>query len=504
MNNLSVKFDGHELSDYLVVQPGFSRGISGNNEVKLKKIGLGQGQKLVSVSYNEKIIPMPFFMKNNLIVKRRELEAILSVTEPKELIFGDEPDKVYYALPESEIDFSDEKMYGSANFNWLVPDGMSHSITLTPITAEPNETGILSMDINYDGVVDTPLQLKFHNNAETGYLSVIGIHEDQATFLTQLGYMDEADGEVREKMATIFEKDGGKSFANWKDASVFYENQSKKVVTTMSSITDYGGWLGKLPSSFTNNGGVFYGACKELVLPTAAQSCYLWARAWFETAVMGQTGEWCLAYVDETNKFIAGMAIEKSDAVGNSAMVNFLIGDGSGGSRVYKTMPLTPSYWQPPNPYGTESRLINTNMFDLKKENDKITYFFNGSYYTVTIPALQTKKVKKVQFFTGQYGSRPASKLVTHMGIRDVLVIDLKSQYWQDLPNRFKAGTDVEIRQDSGMNMIYRDGIKTLEDFVTGSTFPILKPGNNHIEFGWSGFTTTPPTITGTYEKRWY
>jgi len=54
------------------------------------------------------------------------------------------------------------------------------------------------------------------------------------------------------------------------------------------------------------------------------------------------------------------------------------------------------------------------------------------------------------------------------------------------------------------MNMIYRDGIQTLEDFITGSTFPMLKPGKNIIEFGYSDFTTTPPTITATYEKRWY
>ncbi|MHC5248825.1 distal tail protein Dit [Enterococcus sp. LJL90] len=464
------------------------------------------GGVVASSRRTEKTITVTFTICDDNIPVRSIKETIYQFLKESRnvLLFSDEETR-YYIAESVQLTINElTEFLGTGTIVFTIADAISHDLTLTPTTAKPDENGILSMDINYDGVVDTPLQLKFHNNAETGYLSAIGIHEDQATFLTQLGYMDEADGEVREKMATIFEKDGGKSFANWKDASVFYENQSKKVVTTMSSISDYGGWLGKLPSSFTNNGGGYYGACKELVLPTAAQSCYLWARAWFETGVMGQTGEWCLAYVDENNHFIAGMAIEKNDGVGNSAMVNFLIGDGAGGSRVYKINEFTPSYWSPPNPYGTQARTNNTNMFDLKKENDKITYFFNGGYYSTTIPALQTKKVKKVQFFTGQYGSQPASKLVTHMGIRDVLVVDLKSQYWQDLPNRFKAGTDVEIRQDSGMNMIYRDGIKTLEDFVTGSTFPILKPGNNHIEFGWSGFTTTPPTITGIYEKRWY
>ena len=141
-------------------------------------------------------------------------------------------------------------------------------------------------------------------------------------------------------------------------------------------------------------------------------------------------------------------------------------------------------------------------MFDLRKEGEKITFFWNGGYYSVNVPFLKGKKVKRVQFYTGQYADRTPQQAVPNMGLRDVLVSDLKSQYWQDLPNRFSAGSDVIITKENGMNMIYRDGIQTLEDFITGSNFPYLVPGNNHIEFPYSPFTTVPPTITGTYEKR--
>ncbi|MDT9694191.1 hypothetical protein Q5762_38850, partial [Streptomyces sp. P9(2023)] len=66
------------------------------------------------------------------------------------------------------------------------------------------------------------------------------------------------------------------------------------------------------------------------------------------------------------------------------------------------------------------------------------------------------------------------------------------------------ANTEVKIINNNGMNLVYRDGIQTLEDVITGSTFPVLKPGKNRIEFYHSDFTQIPPTITGTYEKRWY
>ncbi|MHC5250447.1 phage tail family protein, partial [Enterococcus sp. LJL90] len=321
-SDVKIKLDEFNLTDYmdLVESPDFGLLPRISHSIKNKKI--------LETKIDDRSYTFHFRLFHDDWIEYRDklIRPLSDFSLIKKLTISLFSDRYWNVVIDGDTSYTRELENSNevdVYISFLITDGTAHATTLTPITAKPDENGILSMDINYDGVVDTPLQLKFHNNAETGYLSAIGIHEDQATFLTQLGYMDEADGEVREKMATIFEKDGGKSFANWKDASVFYENQSKKVVTTMSSITDYGGWLGKLPSSFTNNGGGYYGACKELVLPTAAQSCYLWARAWFETGVMGQTGEWCLAYVDETNKFIAGMAIEKNDGVGNSAMVNF-------------------------------------------------------------------------------------------------------------------------------------------------------------------------------------
>ena len=499
---LSVKFDGHELSEYLGVLSGFNRGVGSSFDVDTIKAGMGS--KFIHTKQSAKEIDMPFILKYDLISKRRTLAGILNVTEPKPLIFGDEPNLIYYAIPTGDINVDEKVFLGKGTITWLIPDATAHANTLTTATAKLNEAGVLSMEIDYDGTVDTPLNLKFVNNDETGYLSALGVNNGENTFLTQLGYVDEVDGEVRTKMSTIFPKDGGTSFANWKDTTTFYENQNKKIVTTMQTTSAFGGWLGGIPASATNNGGQWYGAAKELILPTPTAYCYLWARSWFETGLNGQTGIWTLAMVDENNQFVCGMSIEKADTVGNSATIYFLIGDGNGMSLICKRIPLTPSYWIPPNPYGSQARDANRNMFDLRKEGQKVTFFWYGQYYTVYIPEIISKKVKRIQFFTGQYNGRTTSQLVSRMAIRDVLVIDLKSQYWQDIPNRFLKGSIVETRKENGMNKIYRDGIATLEDLITGSTFPMLKPGKNTIEFYYSGFTATPPTVTATYEKRWY
>lgn len=482
---------------------------------KIERFGFGfekssisqkDGVKIVGSRRSEKTIKVDFTICDDKLavpeIKRR-IDAFIKESDNK-ISFDDEPN-LYYTADLTSIDLEEITQYlATGTITFLIPDGLAHSVDLTPFTATVNDQGILSVDIDYDGTVETPLEINIKNIDETGYLSAIGVNGEEATFITQLGYVDEADGETRTKMQTVRPKENGKNFADWQNASVFYENQAKKIVTTMTATSDFGGWLGILPGSFSNSGYSYYGACKELVFDTPMKYCYTWARAWFETGRMGQTGEWCLAYVDEDNNFIAGMAIEKDDAVGNTANIRFLIGDGNGGSTVFKAIQYTPSYWIPPNPYGSQSRDTNRNMFDLKKEGSKITYFWNGGYYTHNVPALENKRVKRLQFYVGQYGSQPASKLVTRMGIRDILVVDLKSQYWVNVPNRFIAGSKVDIKKENGANIVYRDGIKTLDDLITGSTFPVLKPGQNHIEFGYSNFTSTPPTITGTYRKRWY
>lgn len=500
-SDVVIKLDDFDLTEYMDLTESPDLGLLPQitNETKAKKI--------VDSTFSDKVYPFSFLLSNRKWLEYRDvLIGNLPFMQTKKLTISILPNRYWNVVVDGDSTFTrrmDSSEDVEITLSFLIPDATAHASTLSSATARVDSQGILSMDIDYEGTIDTPLNLKIVNNDGTGYLAALGAAEDESTFLTQLGYVDEAEGETRTKMSTIFAKDGG-NFSKWTDASTFYENTTKKIVSSMNTTSSYGGWLGGIPATATNDEGRYYGAAKELVMPTAVQNVYLWARAWFETGKMGQTGMWTLAFIDEDNNHLCSMHIYKTDKVGNSAKVNFHVPDGKGGTAVFKEIKFTPSYWIPPNPYGNQSRLKNRNMFDLRKEGGKITFFWYGQYYSVNVPSIASKKVKRIQFFTGQFAGRTTSQLVTRMGIRDVLVIDLKSQYWQELPNRFGAGTTVETRKDDGMNMIYRDGIATLEDIVTGSTFPVLKPGRNRIEFYYSDFTTVPPTITATYEKRWY
>ena len=501
-----LKFGDFSSKDHFVV----NKVIRPFYNIETELIGT-RNKKLISRNHKEKTIQVEITLiheKGKYSDKEvNELRDIIcreiAIKNTEKLIFSDQPNRYWNATLDGNSDIElINRITGKAVLNFLVPDGVAHESTLTPVTATVNSEGNLSMEIDYEGTEETPLTINIHNNAETGYLAAIGMNGDENTFLTQLGYVDEVDGEVREKKAFIFGS-GDSTFANWKEASVFYENSNKAVVGTMPTTTAFGGWLGGVPANATNpQNKSWYGACRELVFPSAVENPYLWGRAWFETGKMGQTGEWTIAFIDENNVFVAGVALSKPDKVGNNATVYLLINEGNG-SKIYKSIPFTPSYWNPPNPFGSQSRDRNQNMFDLRKEGSKITFFWNARYYPVNVPFLKGKKVKSVQFYSGQYKGRTVAQSVSRIGIRDVTVSDLKNQYWQDLPNRFSESSDVTITKENGMNVIYRNGIRTLEDLITGSDFPVLKPGKNKIEFVYSDFTKEVPKITGLYEKRW-
>ncbi|XBG80938.1 hypothetical protein V4S33_08460 [Enterococcus cecorum] len=70
-----------------------------------------------------------------------------------------------------------------------------------------------------------------------------------------------------------------------------------------------------MPSGYTDTSnspsGGYFGAIQEITLSEQATDWYLWARAWFETGLMGQTGAWALTVIDQDNHLIGGMVLGK-------------------------------------------------------------------------------------------------------------------------------------------------------------------------------------------------
>ena len=480
---------------------------------------LGTGEELQEVTFGAKTIEVTVSLASREIAGSRfidtteyltvgseelnelrdQIARVLNTRETHELVLPDEPNRYYNAIPTGDVELEGiSNWYDETTIKFFVPDGVAHISATRSFNFVKNDFGVYETEIVNDGSEDAYVSYEIKLKKESGFIGIVSEYGAM-----QFGKYDESDGYTDKKNVTVLSNQKG-DFANWTDGTINYENTRKIITTQMSADTSFGGRLGLLPSSFKTSGtsgALQYGAVKEYMLSDPISQWYIWARAWFETGLMGQTGAWCLTVLDESNHLIAGMAIEKDDTVGNTANVRFLMGDGSGGSRTVKTIPFTPSYWIPPNPYGSEGRATNSNMFDLVKEKDRVQFFWYGGYYPYYDSRLANVKAKKIQFFVGQYAGRNTTdRLVTHHYLNDFSFYQLHVDYWKDVPNRYPSGSTIAIDGEKGQIKV-NNQIR-LDDEILGTTYFKVPPGKTKVQLMLSSFaaiTSATATIQEVY-----
>lgn len=467
---------------------------------------LGTGEELQEVSFAGKTIEVTVSLASREIAGSRfvdtteylgigseelngirdQVARVLNTQETHELVLPDEPNRYYNAIPTGNIELQDiSDWYDETTIKFYVPDGVAHTKATRTFNFTKNDFGVYEAEIVNDGSEDTYVNYEIKLKKESGYIAITSPYG-----LLQFGKYDEADGYIDRKNVVITSNQKG-DFSNWTDGTIFYENQNKIVTTKMSSDAAFGGRLGLMPASFPTSGtaGAFgYGACKEYILETPVEQWYIWARAWFETGLVSQNGEWCLAVIDENNHLLAGMAIEKNDSTRNEAYVRFLVGDGNGGSIVKKDIKFTPSYWIPPNPYGAQAIDRNSNMFDLVKEKDRVQFFWYGGYYPFPASQLNGKKAKRIQFYVGNYAGSNSStqQFITHHYLNDFSFYELHVPYWKDIPNRYPAGSVIEIDGEKGEFKVNNQVKK--DDEILGTMYFKVPPGTTKVQLNFSSF----------------
>ena len=479
-----VYFNGQELTKYITVTSDFHLWQGADFDPQFSENEILSGSEFNYTRFNVKKIPVPFYNVAGTTQEYNKLMAILNVDEPKELRFSSLPNITFQAIPSGNIDYERlTRRDGKGTINFIIADGLAHSKAAREFGFAKNSDGIWETEIVNDGSEDAYVNYEIKLKKESGFVGIVSEYGAM-----QFGKVDEADGYTARKNVTVLSNQKG-DFSNWADGTVNYENRNRVITTQMTANTNLG--LGVLPSSFTTNGTAGahqYGAIKEYTLSNPASQWYIWARALFETGLMGQTGAWCLTVLDENNHLIAGMTLEKDDVVGNTAMVHFLLGDGSGGSRTVKMISFTPSYWVNDNPYGTESRSQNRNMFDLVKEKDRVQFFWYGGYYPFYDSRLANVKAKKIQFFVGQFPNRNTTdRLVTNHFLNDFTFQELHVDYWKDVPNRYPSGSTISIDGEKGQIKV-NNQIR-LDDEILGTTYFKVPPGRTKVQLLVSSFS---------------
>ena len=130
---------------------------------------------------------------------------------------------------------------------------------------------------------------------------------------------------------------------------------------------------------------------------------------------------------------------------------------------------------------------MNSNMFDLLKEKDRVQFFWYGSYFPFYDSRLANVKAKKIQFFVGQYAGRNTTdRKVTHHYLNDFNFHQLHVDYWKDVPNRYPSGSTISIDGEKGQIKV-NNQIR-LDDEILGTTYFKVPPGKTKVRLLVSSF----------------
>ncbi|MDF2902431.1 MAG: hypothetical protein K0S25_69 [Bacillus sp. (in: firmicutes)] len=124
---IKVMYAGYDITENLIVT-SLDRGLLPEIEYNTKKVGRSDGEKYVDRTIGRRTIPMGFALVGNVNKKRHILAEIIAQKEPQPLIFSDEPDQLWYAIPTGDVGIDDIVRAGKGTINWVVPDGVSYDV----------------------------------------------------------------------------------------------------------------------------------------------------------------------------------------------------------------------------------------------------------------------------------------------------------------------------------------------------------------------------------------
>ncbi|WP_225435441.1 distal tail protein Dit [Lacticaseibacillus casei] len=126
---MTITYAGVDITQWMYVQM-VKRDVGTNHINTMQKVGISDGQMLKYMSRDVKtIVVTGIVMNDNLVPLRRSFAAAIDADEPQQLIFGDEPDKYYLAIVDSQPTFTEGFRSGTISISFICPDGgIAHSV----------------------------------------------------------------------------------------------------------------------------------------------------------------------------------------------------------------------------------------------------------------------------------------------------------------------------------------------------------------------------------------
>ena len=495
-----MTFNGVDMSRFFrikdIIRPiGNKRSVSTDNAPLL-------GVNIKQVKRGEKEHTIKFDIKTTNAVEmeqlKHDLAGVLNVLEPVKITYGDEPDKYYMGLPVDEITPENlTRWFQRSELKIIIPDGVAHSSTYNNFNSDANAqttTDKMVFDLVNNGTVEAFPIIRVKHNAENGY---IGLVNNNTAF--EMGNREEADTETVKRSEVLLDFRGDKIAQGLtqavKNSSV--TNGSENLIGTSELITTGSKKRVKLREQFsgTYNKSYSTGLSWEIPADSTGQkgslNDYIFCKLVYQLESIAQCGFIKVAVSDTAGQFLYGVETYKRYN-GLDCGFNIFATDNNNGYNFLKTLDFDSSNTNK-NPF-TLSRA----QFEIKRNDEKIQVYYNGSYYNFVVPEIRGKKSAKIHVTIGAFHGKP---IIPHLYLDELMYRKDFVQVSRDIPNRYAMGSTAVINSED--DTVYIDGIAKAGEVVDGSQWLSIPPGESKIEMYFSSFIKKKPTVTIEFEERW-
>ena len=503
-------FKIHKIVDDIILSPR-SIGTTMNN-VYADQGSNRHGQAFLYNTRGIKQISFDIYVRGShqrFIDVTNEIASILDVKEEVELISGDERDKVWTVLPtglpSGTPDYSTSPPTYRGTLTFDVPSGRSESKYYTVLgTEKPSSINgtietignMYHVELNNRGTSDMSPIFKFKHKTENGYIGIFG--QNSEDYFT-IGNKEEADTEVVKQSELLFDYRDSKITDGLTESAknvAILNDTSQNLVGTVASVD----WAGRKHLFLQNAGGTTGNNAGSLTWEIPADSSgekgslndYIWWRQVFWLGATNQYGFIKLTVSDENGQFLYGVETIKR-AQGLGCEYNFMASDGNGGYKMVLRWTFTGTHLDSQNPFN-EPR----GWSDLKRNDDRVTVYWWGSYNDLIIPELKGKKSAKIHVAFGAIGNKP---LVSRMYLDGIYYRKDYVDHTIDIPNAYPADSEVEINMETGK--IFVNGQNASNQHLDNSEFFAIDKGKYKLDIYFSSWIEQLPELEISWKERY-
>lgn len=502
---MKITLDGIDISKLFYSVTNIKRNIGSNwvNTTSPRLQGAeflynALGGKPISFDYE---INGTFFDEIN--ANKELLAKYLNVKKPVPLIFNDEPNKVWYVVPDGEQSF--EQTTGTLTF--LVPNGYAESVD-TKILNNDNSGGengtiinnadnSVSVLINNNGTLPIYPTIKVTPTAETGYLAFVGQNG-----ILEIGNPDEADTTTAKSQKLV---------CDFKTKSDFETNFVPDTSWTTSWPTNLEGmplnstiaWkddgirIGAMAQSSLWNAGVLRYEVPKDDLGNYVKDWHANFNTLYIQKNLEQCGRFQIHFADENKQPLACFEIYKG-GVGENASLNFWLIGGDKKLKLFKNHTFSATTGKQ-DKNGSPLFAASHGGQAIVKQGNKISFYWRGAAETYLMG--DGSASTKLAYVYVVIGKRRYYQMVADTSLRSFKLMNLNNEYTVDILNKYQPEDEVKV--DMEKSKITVNDLGANSDYITGSEFFSIPPGaSQKLDIVYSNFTTSPPKVEIEWKER--